>query len=394
MLFDSECIRIRRCYPCVFLLISLKFVIPGNNYNANCIPTIGTAVVSDPNEYLPRVLLSIDFCVNEVILYHGYNMNLTSYGNILEENKFVERYQIVEDSRYLFGVSEGWNAILRISEKSNHPWLIMVAFDIIFPEGELQRLNSLYRSGYNSHNGNIFAYVNYVNFDTKLAAYNTFLMSQEVVSRVGYFDENFFPAFYEDNDWSVRLRLAGVVITTFTEIKLWHGDLPKHNNSSGSKDYFSGTRLFINTMPYWDQVSRKGIQLNNHYFQRKWNCSYTHGISINTSDCRFTTPFGKPENTVRDWVKNDTRVGRLRSCVEQPLLEAAATYKTQKLPSTKRAMYVKMIRVRHMMGIYNPKCTLGVAAGSARRVSRPKPRPKRKPQIVLNMSSYVDNMPI
>eukprot|EP00607_Mallomonas_marina_P007069 CAMPEP_0182434672 /NCGR_PEP_ID=MMETSP1167-20130531/71098_1 /TAXON_ID=2988 /ORGANISM="Mallomonas Sp, Strain CCMP3275" /LENGTH=52 /DNA_ID=CAMNT_0024624799 /DNA_START=59 /DNA_END=214 /DNA_ORIENTATION=+ len=48
------------------------------------------------------------------------------------------------------------------------------------------------------------------------AGYNFFLLDSDVISAVGYFDENIFPAFFEDNDYNIRvMRWGGVRWTTY-----------------------------------------------------------------------------------------------------------------------------------------------------------------------------------
>jgi len=38
-----------------------------------------------------------------------------------------------------------------------------------------------------------------------------FALTKEIVSKVGYFDERFFPAYFEDEDYKYRMKLAGLV---------------------------------------------------------------------------------------------------------------------------------------------------------------------------------------
>lgn len=40
--------------------------------------------------------------------------------------------------------------------------------------------------------------------------FSCFLISKEIVERVGWFDEEYYPAYFEDADYDVRLEIAGV----------------------------------------------------------------------------------------------------------------------------------------------------------------------------------------
>eukprot|EP01036_Dinobryon_divergens_P042630 gene42630-56663_t len=74
------------------------------------------------------------------------------------------------------------------------------------------------------------------------SGYNLFILDSEVVNNVGYFDENFFPAFFEDNDWSIRVTLWGKIRwTTYMDIAPWHGFKEDNSSSKVHNEYVSGT---------------------------------------------------------------------------------------------------------------------------------------------------------
>ena len=45
--------------------------------------------------------------------------------------------------------------------------------------------------------------------------FNLFSVPRATAEKVGYFDENFYPAYFEDNDYVYRCRLAGARILNF-----------------------------------------------------------------------------------------------------------------------------------------------------------------------------------
>eukprot|EP01041_Mallomonas_annulata_P003629 gene3629-7226_t len=356
------------------------------NVDINCIPALGITVIADPSDYIPRILKSIDYCIHTVVIVHSFGLYVNESIAMLRLSSHVRNVHVFHDSRYLFGVSEGWNIILEYT-KHRAPWIVMCAFDIFFPPGELQKISRTYWNEYLKTAGNVFAFVNYLNFNTSLAAYNTFVVSHSTILKIGTFDENFFPAFYEDSDWSVRLRLGAVKVITLETVKLWHGDSPR--NGTVQNAYFSGTRLFVNALPYWDAISRYGIRHNRIYFQKKWNCSYSIGISINTSQCQHSTPFGNHTYNISTWIKNSTAVEGVRTCLERPLFDASEGGR-KPLSRSKRGMYVKSFKVRYFMGIFNENCTHGVIdVRGGRRIPVKAKRPQRH---VLECKGDVENM--
>jgi GT2 family glycosyltransferase len=56
--------------------------------------------------------------------------------------------------------------------------------------------------------------------------WQTFAIGEEAVRRIGLFDENLFPIYFEDNDYTDRAKAAGVEITYL--------DLPLHHDNSST----------------------------------------------------------------------------------------------------------------------------------------------------------------
>lgn len=91
-----------------------------------------------------------------------------------------------------------------------------------------------------------------------------FLLSREVYEKVGDFDEAFYPAYFEDNDYAYRMKLEKVGV-----IKN-RGFNPKvYNNSMTSRK---------------DPNINNGFMQNREYYIKKWG-----GLPGQET---FTTPFG------------------------------------------------------------------------------------------------------
>ena len=46
--------------------------------------------------------------------------------------------------------------------------------------------------------------------------YSAFMVAPQTIEKVGWFDEGFYPAYYEDNDYDRRIKLLGLMSTKTT----------------------------------------------------------------------------------------------------------------------------------------------------------------------------------
>ena len=105
--------------------------------------------------------------------------------------------------------------------------------------------------------------------------FSCFMVKSNFFELCGSFDENFDPAWHEDNDMHVRIRLLGYNVKKF--------QIPYiHLGSQTTKKML----LPINSL--------KGQQ----YYVRKWG-SYTRNAETGES---FRTPYNDPNLTPRDWI--------------------------------------------------------------------------------------------
>jgi len=189
-----------------FLLLISNSVVSFRFYNLStvnhifpCIPVMGTGVVADPMNFVPRLAQSIDFCVNNFVLVKAKGMILTEGINILQSSPHIRNLTIITHEYGLFSVSEGWNLVLK--SFPDELWYLISAYDVEFKENQLQAIsNNFWRdSGFKIINDVIkrtsinlnFVFVNWENMEP--AGYNLFAISSLVIRAIGYFDENIFP---------------------------------------------------------------------------------------------------------------------------------------------------------------------------------------------------------
>lgn len=100
------------------------------------------------------------------------------------------------DPAHNLGVAASWNFIIRARPAAR--WWLICNHDIEFRPGELQQIADA--------------------MDTPAArivegySYGAFALNQACVDRVGWFDENLHPIYFEDNDYRRRCQLAHVSI--------------------------------------------------------------------------------------------------------------------------------------------------------------------------------------
>lgn len=105
--------------------------------------------------------------------------------------------------------------------------------------------------------------------------YHMFAISRKLVERIGYFDENFYPAYGEDADWGRRLDLAGIRPDSFYD--------------AGNTTIGSGLNKRSGTWA-WDS-SALNVGRMESYLYHKWG---------GPPYC-YDTPFGNPNNPLSYW---------------------------------------------------------------------------------------------
>lgn len=163
------------------------------------------------------------------------------------------------------GVAAAWNLGIKASPLA--PWWAIVNDDVVFAPGDLARLAA--------------AMAGPAPRVVTLDGFAAFGINQAALARVGWFDENFHPAYCEDADYEYRCRLAGVPIVSAP---------------AGLRHERSST---ISHPPYGAQNART-YPANYDYYRRKWGGSLRGGE-------RFTSPFDAG-GTPADWTLQFDRI--------------------------------------------------------------------------------------
>lgn len=314
----------------IFFAISGPFSAIGAMDESPCIPVMGFGFIDDSMNFISRLMNSIDHCVDRFVIV----------GSKDHEPRFLSHPRLHSNLTYLpqphrlIGVSEGWNLILRSSPSA--PWYLVTAYDVEFLPGQLRELSERFwrdsRVSGDGGNGGIqtnFAHTKWQNLPGG-KGFNLFAISREVIEACGYFDENIFPAFWEDRDYQYRMKLwPGSRIRTYRTIRPWHGEHQSESFNSSSPpsqqpprsfNYTSGT---VYLRKEWSQIMALSSQWNIRYVTKKWGCDLTSALEHHhLLNCSYTTPFNTPGLPLSTWTLNRERVQRMKRRYER-LLEGA-----------------------------------------------------------------------
>lgn len=158
------------------------------------------------------------------------------------------------------GVAKSWNWFLQVVP---NPMLI-VNDDLVFSTDDIKNFYDSYAYFNNESSVGLFHSANI----SPLNMFSCFMLTPECVTKVGLFDEEFYPAYFEDNDYYRRLKLAGFsthAVTTNIQ----------HFGSATIKNYDAETMT----------KHHETFNRNKQRYLTKWG-----GLPHEES---FVTPFGK-----------------------------------------------------------------------------------------------------
>jgi GT2 family glycosyltransferase len=212
------------------------------------ITTLGIAVLNR-GDLLLRCVASVDHPVkNLFIINNGAGRNSEVNDACIKiERREIRNASSFEniriETRKNMGCGPSWNHVFRTNPG---PWLI-AGSDIMFLPGSLALLDGTFER----------------NRDALMVmgdGYNVFLVTPKALETIGFFDENFYPAYYEDCDHWRRAVLSSVKLVGVDGFKHVHGEVgdPK----GGSSTIRSDQELY----------RKNGItsQNNYEYYVKKW----------------------------------------------------------------------------------------------------------------------------
>lgn len=154
------------------------------------------------------------------------------------------------------GVARSWNWFFNVVP---HPMLI-TNDDVEFGTYDLENFSKAYLLEDTD--------LLFTNNVSHLNMFSCFMPTPNLILRVGLFDEGFYPAYFEDNDYFYRMRLAGMGWKAIPTDIL----------------HYSSSTLEMYT-PEQKEAHHGQFNANHSYFRQKWGGSPGYET--------YTTPFGQ-----------------------------------------------------------------------------------------------------
>lgn len=158
---------------------------------------------------LRRMLESIDCGIDRLIVIDN--------GARVRDLPQVATEQYVIYSPENLGVAASWNLGIKMTPSA--PWWLIANYDLVWPEHSLARMAAAARQD---------ALV----LSAGTPPWCAFALGDKVVESVGLFDEAFYPAYFEDNDYERRVQAAGMPIVR-SDVYVQHANsstLAEHAN--------------------------------------------------------------------------------------------------------------------------------------------------------------------
>lgn len=209
-----------------------------------CIPVYRTS------ERTRKCINSIGDYDNVLLIDNSGNMECKEFEHLGLEISYQEQN---------IGVPRAWNIGLR----KNHEWTFIVSSSMFFPNGFKKIAEML-----DGYPGDMFRTTH---------VWHCNAVNKRLVEKIGYFDENFYPGYFEDCDWDHRAGLAKI-----NE----YGNIP------------------IDALCQVDGgASKDGCQINidgvHQYFKEKWG-----GERTREGWGEYTHPFNDSSLPLSYWEEN------------------------------------------------------------------------------------------
>jgi GT2 family glycosyltransferase len=229
------------------------------------------------HDLLNRLIQSLDYPVDKMVIISQGKLDLNE---VELTNPNVKNYIVLESSHNM-GVGRGWNYIMKNYDSD---YWVIVGDDIYFDKGSL-KIVAEYMS-YEEGLKNVL--VNFM-WNDHSSLFTSFIFTKRTIEKVGYFDENIYPAYFEDNDFAYRIVLSGENIATLGDARIFHGD-DKHNQACTMEKIQGEQRKKFNMC----------IEKNRAYMYEKWNSIKTFGMAFD--DDGYKTPFNIPLYNYKDYI--------------------------------------------------------------------------------------------
>lgn len=242
------------------------------------IPVIGVPIVNGFN-WIQRLISSIDYPVNELVIFNnnGRGELTEDLDNLCKiKHYYIKNIKVCHLPSNL-GVSGTWNLIIK--SYMNAPYWLIVNHDVAFKSGSLQMIA---KQALDPESGMVLG--NGLDF-------GVFLLKDWVIKRCGLFDENLYPAYCEDCDYYIRVKLSGIKISS-AEAPYFHGQNTYETTGSQTwkvePDLWPKLDFSRSANENWYLVYKWGPEWRT---QMNWSAGnpYKHPFNLESNALSFTT---------------------------------------------------------------------------------------------------------
>jgi hypothetical protein len=242
-------------------------------------------LVCTTTKWIKKQLASIDYPIENYIIINNNAKCLAHELDIIvsKKHKFIKN-MLVYHMPYNLGCAEGWNTIIKSFLFS--PYWVILNDDVSFMPGFLEELHNSTEN--NKDAGFIHGKPCYLPYLYNFGSFDMFLIRDWVVKEYGLFDINYYPAYFEDFDYIMRLYNKPIKIINKLTHGYLHGDTSDYN-ISGSNTQKASNDLFI-------RMTNSRYK-NLDYFVKKWNI-YPEHINDENHSSIFKYPFNNVNNSL------------------------------------------------------------------------------------------------
>lgn len=233
-------------------------------------------------EYTQAMLASVTFFENKLKIYIIDNGSTEQNSQALMKMMHKVNFSYIP---FFFnhGVASAWNRGITAAISDNIDYYLITNNDVVFRDDTLINLFTHYTtnhvdllSAYNIHKQYPLKLLNSLKPIDRVhqsVDFSCFMMDNRVIDKIGYFDENFFPAYFEDNDYHARLWFADMHSYT-TQMALYYHYGSVTNQSvplhiCQLSQYQANQKRFV---AKWGHLPvQNADQARKHYFQHPFN---------------------------------------------------------------------------------------------------------------------------
>lgn len=224
-------------------------------------------------DLLEQCLSSFDYSPIELFI-----VNNNTVDSSLNEHLGRLQHQYHFDTfspRYNLGVAASWNRIITTAWSRGYDFVYIGSNDIILSPGSLKL---------------------FINMDKPqpeclwmLNRFNFWCLRISSISTVGLFDENFMPAYFEDDDYDYRIKLAGLQSVSLCDQEIQYNGrtLPAVPSTH------LGSQTINSNPDYKNKNSYTFEKWNKNHYIMKWG-----GIP---GQEKFTTPYNDSNRSISWW---------------------------------------------------------------------------------------------